>query len=270
MALKSLAELPVRTVLCMDAIEFLTKQTVLPGSVITCVFYCCVGFNTKTHRSIPDTSEIPHMGLAEYKVFFESTARLIMSRVPPNEVAIFYQSDIKVDGQWLDKGFLVQKAAEAAGCALLWHKIALIAPAGSSRYGRPTYSHMLCFSRDRRDDRRFSTADVLPTRGAMLWPRGMGLDACDAAVRYCQVRVQSQCIVDPFCGVGSVLAIANEFGLKAVGVDLSVKRTRMAERLTAQEFRQLARKPRGDAPASKEQGERGGEGDEEQDTDEMQ
>ncbi len=39
--------------------------------------------------------------------------------------------------------------------------------------------------------------------------------------------------------MGSVLAIANEAGMKAVGVDLSVKRCRKARALKAEAFRAL-------------------------------
>ena len=43
--------------------------------------------------------------------------------------------------------------------------------------------------------------------------------------------------MDPFCGYGSVLAIANDAGLHAIGVDLSRRRCRGAARLTAAGFR---------------------------------
>ncbi len=40
----------------------------------------------------------------------------------------------------------------------------------------------------------------------------MGFDACVMAVKYAK-RFGATCVVDPFCGKGSVLAIANHFGL---------------------------------------------------------
>jgi tRNA G10 N-methylase Trm11 len=39
-------------------------------------------------------------------------------------------------------------------------------------------------------------------------------------------------VVDPFCGVGTVLAVANETGLDAIGVELNRKRARKARTLT--------------------------------------
>ena len=38
-------------------------------------------------------------------------------------------------------------------------------------------------------------------------------------------------ICDPFCGHGTVLAVANALGLSAIGVDLSRKRVRKARAL---------------------------------------
>jgi tRNA G10 N-methylase Trm11 len=42
-------------------------------------------------------------------------------------------------------------------------------------------------------------------------------------------------VVDPFCGHGTILAVANEHGLDAVGVELSAKRARKARRLTTRD-----------------------------------
>lgn len=44
----------------------------------------------------------------------------------------------------------------------------------------------------------------------------MGFDACVMAVKYAK-KFGSKCILDPFCGKGSVLAIANYYGLDSVG-----------------------------------------------------
>lgn len=72
----------------------------------------------------------------EYKEWFLSTARLAMEKLKPGRHAIFYQSDIKIspkDGgkkgscyEWLDKSYLVSKAAEQAGCTLLWRKVTVV------------------------------------------------------------------------------------------------------------------------------------------------
>jgi hypothetical protein len=52
-----------------------------------------------------------------------------------------------VDGVWIDKAYLVQKAAEQTGHALLWHKLVCRVPPGVATFGKPSYHHMLCFSK---------------------------------------------------------------------------------------------------------------------------
>lgn len=206
-----------RTIHCQDAIAWLESRPNLEGcSIIT---------------SMPDVSEFPAFSLDEWKNWFIRVAALVLSRCPDNGVTIFYQTDLKKDGTWVDKGYLCQKAAEQSGHALLWHKIVCRAVAGRITHGRPAYSHMLCFSRGVRADLASATADVLPMAGEVTWTRGMGVDACMAACRYVLGNTQSRTIVDPFCGHGTVLAAANWLGLDAIGVELGPKRARRARTL---------------------------------------
>jgi tRNA G10 N-methylase Trm11 len=60
----------------------------------------------------------------------------------------------------------------------------------------------------------------------------MGRRACELACRFVLTHTKSHTVVDPFCGHGSVLAVANHLGLEAVGVELSPKRARKARNLT--------------------------------------
>ena len=206
-----------RTVHCADALAWLEAQPVLAGcSLIT---------------SMPDVSEFPSFTLAEWKEWFVRTASLVLSRCPDDGVTLFYQTDIKKDGTWVDKGYLVQKAAEQSGHALLWHKVVCRAPPGSATFGRPAYSHLLCFSRGLHVDLGKATADVLPEAGEVTWTRGMGVQACLVACRYVLENTPTRTIVDPFCGHGTVLAVANDLGLDAVGVELSRKRAKKARAL---------------------------------------
>lgn len=171
------------------------------------------------------------MGLDDWRRWFIDTAGLVLSRVPDDGVAVFYQTDIKVGRRWIDKGYLVQRAAEDSRHALLWHKVVCRAPAGTPTPGRPGYAHLLCFSREVLPDLARATADVLPNLGAMTWSRAMGLDAARMAVRFIRTQTTSHTVVDPFCGVGTALAAANEAGLHAVGVELGAKRAKRARSL---------------------------------------
>jgi hypothetical protein len=206
-----------RTVECADALVWLQGRPVLEGcSAIT---------------SLPDVSEFPELSLAEWKQWFIRAAVLVLSKVPAQGVAIFYQTDVKKDGAWVDKGYLISKAAEEAGCETLWHKVVCRRAPGAVTFGRPAYSHMLCFSRGIRVDLGKATPDVLPDAGEVTWTRGMGLQACLAACRFILEHTATRTVVDPFCGHGTVLAVANALGLDAVGVELSRKRAKKARAL---------------------------------------
>src|SRR5687768_12934500 len=96
--------------------------------------------------SLPDRSEFPLFSIEEWESWFISAASKTLVSCPDGGISIFLQSDIKVDGVWIGKGFLIEKAAEAEGIPLRWHKIILRVPVGRGTFGRPSYSHLLCFS----------------------------------------------------------------------------------------------------------------------------
>ena len=65
-------------------------------------------------------------------------------------------------------------------------------------------------------------------KGCKLWVRGMDLRAVDDAMRFLSSQLDAEgtgsavrAVLDPFCGVGSVLAGANAYGMAALGVDIS-------------------------------------------------
>jgi hypothetical protein len=180
--------------------------------------------------SLPDHSELPDLGIAGWRTWFVDAAAAVCRAVAGDAVAIFYQTDVKHDGRWIDKAHLVACGVEAAGSHLLWHKIVCRVPAGTITFGRPAYAHLVCASRERRLLPGDSTADVLPELGEMSWSRAMGAAACDALVRFA-ASVGARTIVDPFCGHGSVLAAANAQGLDAIGVELSRRRAAKARSL---------------------------------------
>jgi hypothetical protein len=208
---------PKRTVLCEDAVAWLQEQKVLAG----CSFV----------TSLPDFSEFPQFSLQQWKTWFTEAASLILSRCPEDGVAIFYQSDIKHKGVWIDKAYLCQKAAEEQGHSLLWHKMVCRAPVGEVTWGKPGFSHLLCFSKNLKNEIAQSTADILPQAGGVTWSRGMGIEACRLAARFVLEHTTTRKIVDPFCGHGTVLLAANEVGLDALGIDIFPKRAKRARTL---------------------------------------
>jgi hypothetical protein len=180
--------------------------------------------------SLPDATEVPELG-DRWSAWFVDVVALACRRVADEAVAVFYQTDVKRDGRWIDKGYLVQRGAEAAGAHLLWHKVVCRVPPGTITMGRPSYAHLLAFSRTLRVPAGRSTADVLPSPGAMTWARAMGVAACEAAARFLVADTACRTVVDPFCGVGTMLAVANAHGLDAIGVERVARRVRKAQAL---------------------------------------
>ncbi|HSD18934.1 MAG TPA: SAM-dependent methyltransferase [Anaeromyxobacter sp.] len=181
--------------------------------------------------SLPDLSELPALGEDGWRPWFLDAAERACRAVADEAVAIFYQTDVKREGRWVDKAFLVELAAERAGSGLLWHKVVCRVAPGTTTFGRPAYAHLLCVSRALRLTPGQASPDVLPVAGAMTWARAMPLEACAAAARFLVAHTRCRTVVDPFCGLGSMLAVANAHGLDAVGVELSRKRAERARAL---------------------------------------
>ncbi len=212
--------IPTRTLHHADALKWLSDldAPIAGSSIIT---------------SMPDITEFPDLSLNEWKIWFTNSAKLVLSSCSPDGIAIFYQADVKKDGVWIDKSYLCQKAAEQTSNILIAHKIICRHPPGTSSYGRVGYSHLLAFSKTIRPEIANSMADVLPNAGTTTWTRGMGLEACRMACQFIKSNSNSHTIIDPFCGHGSVLRIANAFGFHTIGVDRSLKCIRRAAALGA-------------------------------------
>ncbi len=206
-------EPPLRTVLCCDALPWLRQHERMAGASFV--------------TSLPDVSAFPEMTLDAWKRWFSDTASLVLEATCASGVTIFYQTDVKRDGVWIDKGYLCQRAADEQGIALLWHKVVCRKPPGEAVFGRPGYTHMLCFGRQVRD-RPAPYPDVLGSTGEMTWSQAMGTAACELACRYVISHTTTRLVVDPFCGVGTVLAVANALGLDALGLEIANKRARKA------------------------------------------
>jgi hypothetical protein len=183
--------------------------------------------------SLPDVSELPELGpgLDGWQRWFVAAAAAVLRWPAASSVSIFYQSDVRHAGRWLDKAYLVQKAAEQVGAALLFHRIVCRRAPGTPTQGRASYSHLLGFTTGSEQFLSRPSPDVLPDAGEMPWSRAMGTRACEAACQFLLHETQARRVVDPFCGKGTVLAVANALGLDALGIDLSAKRCRAARKL---------------------------------------
>jgi hypothetical protein len=215
---------PSRAVHCADGVAWMREHQLPADHAIV--------------TSLPDHSELPELGVDGWRRWFTVAATTACRAADEQAVAIFYQTDVKLDGRWIDKAFLVQLGAEVAKTHLLWHKVVCRVAPGSTTFGRPAYAHLLCFSRGLRLETGQSLPDVIPRPGAMTWARAMPTEACAAVARFLLAHTACRTVVDPFCGVGTMLAVANAHGLDAIGVELSRKRAENARSLV------LAKEPR--------------------------
>lgn len=208
---------PRRTVHCAEALQWLREHPLPAGHHV--------------FTSLPDSSELKRLSFAQWQDWFADAAGACVRALPAGSAAIFYQTDVKREGTWVDKSYLVQRGAYAAGAQLLWHKIVCRAPAGTATFGRPGYAHLLCFARDLRDAVELATPDVMPQLGEMTWPKAIGLAAAHAGVQWLRDHARAATVVDPFCGLGTVLAVANHCGLDAVGIEIAASRAEKARNL---------------------------------------
>lgn len=214
--IKNDLESPERIVHCEDALTWLSHHSPLAGSSLL--------------ASLPDFSEFQGLTLEQWKNWITDTAALVLSRCPDEGVTVFYQSDIRLNGVWVDKAYLCQKAAEKLGHELIWHKVVARVPVGAASFGRPGYSHILCFSKSFRPDVAQSTPDIMPELGEKTWVRGMGFEACQMIAHFVHEQVQAKTLIHPFCGEGGMLAVANSLGLNAIGIERSPRRAARARR----------------------------------------
>lgn len=208
---------PRREVHCADALGWLRDNPAAPGtSVVT---------------SLPDVSELPELGFDGWRAWFLDAARAVIAWVPSDGVAIFFQSDVRHGGAWIDKGYLVQRAAEDGGAVLVFHKIVCRHPPGTITHGRAAYSHLLCVASRERSAPSHPGPDVLADAGFKPSTKSMGVEACRLALRFVLAETGAKRVVDPFCGQGTLLAVANAMGLDAVGIDKSQRACRAARKL---------------------------------------
>jgi hypothetical protein len=200
---------PLREVHQADAIPWMRERGCIDGA-------CAV-------TSLPDISEV-NMDLPKWRAWFLGAVELVVNAVPDDSAALFFQSDIKFDGAWIDKGAMVVRAAEDAGARVLFHKIVCRRPPGMLTYGRPGFTHLIAVSRAMKCPEVLPLPDIITDAGELKWVRAMGVRAAAHAVRFAKEQVGAKVVFDPFCGVGTVLAVANTMGLDAIGVELSRKR----------------------------------------------
>jgi hypothetical protein len=242
-----------REIICADTCEWI-KSIPREG----------FGLKSSVFTSLPDISELPQIYhgymVEEYKKWFSDTIYELMMRLKIGNCIVLLQSDTRMMTnkreayEWVDKSFLASEAAARSDCTLIWHKLVLLSKDMNNRStGRPCYSHLLCYVKNsslihetrpeglvtieeaskhyysyRPGD--FAIPDVF-YRGEMFWTRGIGADCCYAGLIFLKEIVKCDEIIDPFCGCGTVLAMANFLDMHSLGIDISPARCKKSRKL---------------------------------------
>jgi hypothetical protein len=193
--------MPNRTIICADALPWMRAGESGPCSVVT---------------SPPEAAEL-NCSVDEWRSFYVEACRLCFTLLADDAPAVVYSTDRKINGGWISKPHLMMLAAEAAGVRMLWHKIVLRREPGQCDVHRPGYTHMVAFGGPKCRPGAVSP-DVL-RRGFMTYPDAMGLYAAEAACAFAGRKGLP--LLDPFCGRGTVPAVANRLGFDSIGVDIS-------------------------------------------------
>lgn len=231
----SAAPPPVREIHVADAMEWLALRGPMEG----CAFL----------TSLPDVSETG-MSMERWRSWFVEAAARVCALLSPEGLAIFVQTDLRKDGAWIDKSALVAAGAARAGAQLLCKKIVCRRPPGSRSSAGASFSSLLVYGLGRVLDPALPDVvpDVIVEPGPPTWVRGLGRDACAHAVRLVQrYAPAAHTVVDPFCGEGMTLAVANALGLRAIGVERNRKRAEKARTLVIAPEAIVSRVPSGES-----------------------
>lgn len=189
-----------RDVYCADALQWLSEN--------------------KNHKiiitSLPDKEEIG-MELKEWRQWIIDTSKLLQESLADDGIIFFYQTDRRFKGQIIDKKGLIGRYFNFMGYNMVLSKIVLKQKPNTTNLFRPTYTNLFAFSKKVKTGK--ATPDVIDS-GKMLYKNAMGFNAVECCINFLKGKKINDVVVDPFCGMGSVLKIANHFGYDAIGVDI--------------------------------------------------
>ena len=152
----------------------------------------------------------------------------IAGMMDEKSIVFFYQTNRKFEGSIIDKKNIITNEFLAMGFNLIHSKIVLKQEPETINLFRPTFTNFFSFSKSLGPGK--PSPDVIRC-GEMIYKNAMGYNACRFAVEYVKEKKVSDTILDPFCGRGSVLKIANDLGMKSMGIDIDIKQVEHAKNL---------------------------------------
>jgi len=189
-------------IICDDALVWLKKQKSLPNVV----------------TGVCDLDEMPEgTTMNEYLAFYTDILEEIFSKLQDNCYAIFIQTDRKYQKSWIDKSYITTNIAQKHKIKVIWHKIVLHRGVDKSDLHRPTYAHVLCYSRN--GTTGAATPDVIPA-SKKLYKNGTPPLAAERALEFVEKCSSVKTVVDPFVGRGTIPVIAKKLGLNSIGIDI--------------------------------------------------
>lgn len=198
-----------RTVICGDSLKLLDKFKD-QKCIIT---------------SLPDPEEIG-IKIKDYKNWLREALTCLIISSHKDGVYFFYQTNRKHDGKILDKNHIITDFMLKNGMNKIMEKIILKQEPGIINRYRPTYTNLFAFSWLLKAGE--PTPDVIYA-GEMLYKNAMGMNAIKFCLDYVKKYVETTVIFDPFCGQGSVLKMANDYGYDAIGIDILPEQCKIAE-----------------------------------------
>lgn len=198
-----------RTVICGDSLKLL-KNFKNQKCIIT---------------SLPDPEEID-IAISEYAEWVEQVVGYLQKCLTKDGVIFFYQTNRKYKGTIIDKNTLISSLFIKNRFSKIMEKIVLKQEPNIINRYRPTYTNLFAFGWYLKAGE--PTPDVIYA-GEMIYKNAMGQNAIKFCLDYVKKYVETTVIFDPFCGQGSVLKMANEYGYDAIGIDILPEQCKIAE-----------------------------------------
>ena len=171
---------------------------------------------------------MPGINIDSYLVFLQDILNGIFSKLQNGCYAIFIQTDRKYQRSWIDKSYIITNVAQKYKLKMVWHKIVLHRDVNSTDLHRPTYGHVLCYTRD--GTTGAATPDVIPV-SKKLYKNGTPPEAGRRALEFVKRYSSISTVIDPFVGQGTILVIAKELGLNSIGIDIDPEQCEKAKKI---------------------------------------